>query len=271
MNHRFFISESMQFNLSGFTDPKTGKTKIEIDQGHRVVNIHQDNGLQLKYIKEFSSTLNGFRIPSAHDGVLLENDATRQIFSTTMAQTQGVVPRTEINSHGRREFSQKRFFNIPGLDSQLKPGVFNTTKNIEHWTRDGETKTKPGPHKGTTQVGAWFLEILSPADDDAGQGPRELVGFGVFPASSEGNVQRFQAMAVYGNNVFEAEDVTAQATWRYTKGLTMLSKGVFAMESDKPQAVRVGLRKGTEWMSDTVKVVPTAPQVHVDEQPESPE
>ena len=285
---RTAYSQNLRFTLDGFTDPTSGKTTIKLTEGRRELHhVQKGNNRRIEQIMEFNTTLQGWRAPSPRDEDLLANAYIDGMGRTGQAQKQKDFPNIGAGQDGKPAFVQKGFFNHMGIDPQFEPGTYHVTKNVNYWQNESEAGAiddlkSTGPTK--TPVGAWFLEILGPADDDDSS-DRELLLLAIWPRSPvrcTGNTVQLTANAVYSDKVFEAVNVTDRATWRQTPGLRPAkgTKGRFELtqsaydEQGRPrsQYVRAGIRKGIDWTADTVKVVPTAPsQVQIGEQPESPE
>lgn len=286
-NHRVAQSQNIRFTLDGTTDPKTGRSTIRVVRGRREMDTKQRDGRRYQYIVEFESTLHGWRIPSPSDEDLLVNSNLDAIRRNTPAQEQRVIPDVGTDSEGKPVFLQRGFFNFIRVDPQVDPGSLQVNSNVEYWQSDDGGGSREFPAK-KTPVHAWFIEILGPADDDDSS-DRELLMVAIWPRSPvrvTGDTVRLTAHGVWSDRPFDAVNVTNEATWRWTRGLEPVigaggtaQKGHYRLsqsaydEQGRPrwQSVRAGVRKGLDWTADTVKVVPTAPQIHVDEQPESPE
>ena len=108
----------------------------------------------------------------------------------------------------------------------------------------------------------WYLRIrglqASPTPtDEPTQG--ELVAFGVWPESpvriTAGTLKDFQAMGVFLDNVFAAEDISGRSTWSASEALKKEGPASFRATRTGTFQVTARIRKGGQWLTDTIEVI----------------
>jgi hypothetical protein len=258
----------IEFELTGSCDPKTGETTLNLSRGKRQYAQKQTDGDIFEYRTEYETRLRGWRTRGPKDAALAASPLVKTLQG---AQDKPFVPRTLVGPDGDAVFQQDGFIGVRGM-AEGGPATTQTITRHEQGSITSRGANLTDRTESARQMVSqsepptWFLEILGPAGDDE-IGEPELVAFGVFPRPTVqlafGKRRQFRAKGVYSNNVFKVKDLTNEATWRETKGLTRatddagnLVKGLYLMESGETQGVRAGMRKGIDWMKDTVRIVP---------------
>ena len=258
-------SSWVSFRIDGHINPQSGKTRLLFsDVVNRYGGVGPVSGEFQESVLKSEVTVTGWQIPGPEDQTLL-NTPIMNVMKHSNAYPW--LPKAAKQPDGSFAFTDQGFFGIRGMrgsDELVKYKVHSTTLTLGGKTKDQGTANLQRTMDKPTSVMSWYLQIFGPAEPPAATvttGKGELVGFGVFPEGPlrvrVGQKITFTAVGVYGNNVFEAVDLTGKATWQSSSPALKLVKkpATFAVMAPGTYRVRARMKEHGDWMRDITVVI----------------
>jgi hypothetical protein len=284
----------VSFDLEGHVDWTTGKTALEIRNGHDERGYEKDepktdnNGRRIgifghwrdRMVADYSASLEGWTLPGPDADAWGARLAKIPELATNLRkldlETLG-LPGVAVAADGRVAFRDRGFFGASDLGVAAPGGApprrLRFMKYLIHTGYDGMNakdvdETAARQARQATQekagVGGWYVKILGAADA-APAAPAEpkkgdLLGFGLWPvkpiAIGVGGVARVKAMGVFGDDVYAPVDLTTRATWTASPGLTEVGPGQYSAAAPGTYTITV-THPGTSGapMSSTITVI----------------
>ena len=284
----------VSFDLEGTVDWMTGKTTLEVKNGRDECGYEKDepktdnSGKKIGIFGhwrdrtqvDYSASLEGWTLPGpdadAWGARLAKVPDLAKNLKQFDLETIG-LPGVDAGADGKVVFRNRGFFGSSDLGVAAPGGAahrrFRVAKQVWHTGYDAmnakdtdQTASRQGQYarEEKSGVGGWYVKIGgAPAvEPDPPPEPKkgDLLGFGMWPTRpisiGVGGVAKAKAVGVFGDDVYAPVDLTSNATWTASAGLTQVGPGEFRAAAPGTYTITV-THRGTSGgpMSSTITVI----------------